>query len=202
MLAPKALEATSWPSEPIAAVTGRVVVVFPLVPVTSTICRPTASCLSRSGATRRPTTPPMTDPSPRPVSRDTLPAASPRVVATRARIGSLLMAADAIRLPDPARPLPDLELGQIGQAWQRVVQRQCQGKRVRRRVMQRAGTLDLVQPPQLRDDPVGPDLGSGPFSAVQQAQRRDRHGRDQPLRIKGGAHSPRPGSDPAFDRAG
>jgi len=43
MLAPNALEAICWPSVPIAAVISRVVVVFPLVPVTRTICRSRAS---------------------------------------------------------------------------------------------------------------------------------------------------------------
>src|ERR1700722_1053059 len=87
MLAPNALDATCWPSVPIAAVISRVVVVFPLVPVTSTICRPRASSESRSGLSRRPMTPPMTEPSPRPASREARPAAPPTVVARRARRG-------------------------------------------------------------------------------------------------------------------
>ncbi len=97
MFAPNAFEATSCPSAPSAAVISRVVVVFPFVPVTSTIWRPTASRASRSGSRRSPMTPPITDPSPRPASRDMVPAAPPRVVARRARIGSLPMADDAIR---------------------------------------------------------------------------------------------------------
>ena len=47
MLAPNALVATSWPSAPSAAVISRVVVVFPLVPVTSTTCRSAASSLQQ-----------------------------------------------------------------------------------------------------------------------------------------------------------
>ena len=102
MFAPNALEATSCPSTPSAAVMSRVVVVFPLVPVTSTTPRPAASSASRSGSTRRPMTPPITDPSPRPARRDILPAAPPMVVASRARNGSLPMGDDAIRRPDLA----------------------------------------------------------------------------------------------------
>ena len=97
MFAPNAFEATSWPSALSAEVISRVVVVLPLVPVTRTICRSAASSDSRPGSTRRPMTPPITDPSPRPARRDMRPAAPPSVVATRARIGSLPMADDAIR---------------------------------------------------------------------------------------------------------
>ncbi len=43
MFAPNAFEATSCPSAPSAAVISRVVVVFPFVPVTSTIWRSAAS---------------------------------------------------------------------------------------------------------------------------------------------------------------
>ena len=99
MFAPNAFEATSCPSTPSAALMSRVVVVFPLVPVTSTTRRPAASSASRSGSTRRPMTPPITDPSPRPARRDILPAAPPMVVARRARSGSLPMGDDAIRRP-------------------------------------------------------------------------------------------------------
>src|SRR3984957_13837946 len=70
MLAPNALDAICWPRVPSAAVTSLVVVVFPLVPVTRMTCRPRASRESRSGFSRRPMTPPITDPSPRPASRD------------------------------------------------------------------------------------------------------------------------------------
>ncbi len=69
MFAPKALVATSWPRAPSPAVISLVVVVLPLVPVTRTIWRPTASSRSSSGSTRRPRTPPITEPSPRPVIR-------------------------------------------------------------------------------------------------------------------------------------
>src|ERR1700727_1661287 len=96
-----------WPpSGASAAVISRVVVVLPLVPVTSTTWRPTASRESRSGSRRRPIRPPMTEPSPLPASRETEAAASPTVVASLARIGSRVrwwvcasIAADAIRLP-------------------------------------------------------------------------------------------------------
>src|ERR1700722_18709189 len=89
-----------------AAVISRVVVVLPLVPVTRTTWRPAASRESRSGLSRRPPRPPMTEPSPLPASRETVAAASPTVVASLARIGSRVrwwvfasIAADAIRLP-------------------------------------------------------------------------------------------------------
>ena len=102
MLAPNAFEAMSWPIALSAAAMSRVVVVFPFVPVTSTIWRPADSRVSRSGSTRRPMTPPITDPSPRPARRDTVPAAPPQVVARRARSGSLTTAMSqtgARRLP-------------------------------------------------------------------------------------------------------
>src|SRR5438046_9911925 len=65
-------------------------------------------------------TPPMTDPSPLPASRDTVAAAPPTVVASRARIGSrgrpgsvVSIAADAIRgdLPGGANQPPDPRAG-------------------------------------------------------------------------------------------
>ena len=77
------------PSGRSAAVISRVVVVLPLVPVTRTTRRPCASRDSRSGSSRRPMMPPMTDPSPFPARRDTVAAAPPTVVASLARIGSL-----------------------------------------------------------------------------------------------------------------
>ena len=89
MFAPNALDAICCPSAPSAAVISLVVVVFPFVPVTRTICRPRASSESRSGFSRSPMTPPMTDPSPRPASREARPAAPPTVVARRARRGRL-----------------------------------------------------------------------------------------------------------------
>ena len=96
MFAPNALVATSWPSAPSAAVISRVVVVFPLVPVTSTTCRSADSSCSRFGSSRRLSTPPMTDPSPRPVSREARPATLPTKMASRARSGSFPMAAEPI----------------------------------------------------------------------------------------------------------
>ena len=89
MLAPNALDAICCPRAPSAAVTSLVVVVFPFVPVTRTTCRPRASSESRSGCSRSPMTPPMTDPSPRPASLEARPAAPPTVVARRARRGRL-----------------------------------------------------------------------------------------------------------------
>src|ERR1700733_9637446 len=89
MLAPNALDATCCPRTHSAAVIRRVVVVFPLVPVTRVTCRPRASRASRSGLSRSPMTPPITDPSPRPTSLDARPAAPPTVVARRARRGRL-----------------------------------------------------------------------------------------------------------------
>src|SRR5262245_55307424 len=88
MLAPRLLVATG-PSTPIAAAVSLVVVVFPLVPDTSAISRPAARFASRLGSTMSPIRPPMTEPSPRPVARES--AAAPRVsdVANLARSGSL-----------------------------------------------------------------------------------------------------------------
>src|SRR5690349_4079343 len=106
MFAPNALDAICCPIAPSAAVISLVVVVFPLVPVTRTICRPRASSESRSGFSRSPMTPPMTEPSPRPASREARPAAPPTVVARRARRGRpgrrdggllVLIGPDAIR---------------------------------------------------------------------------------------------------------
>ena len=57
MLAPKALDATCWPSVPSAAVISRVVVVFPLVPVTRTTCRPRASSEQQIGLQAQPDDP-------------------------------------------------------------------------------------------------------------------------------------------------
>src|ERR1700689_5167785 len=106
MLAPNALDAICWPSVPSAAVISLVVVVLPLVPVTRMTCRPRASSESRSGFSLRPMIPPITDPSPRPASREARPAAPPTVVARRARRGRpvrrdagllVLIGPDAIR---------------------------------------------------------------------------------------------------------
>src|ERR1017187_5328952 len=87
ILAPNAFEATSWPSAPSAEVISRVVVVLPFVPVTSTTWRSAASRASSSGSTRKPMTPPITDPSPRPARRDILPP-EPPIVAARPATGT------------------------------------------------------------------------------------------------------------------
>src|SRR5215831_16790420 len=96
----------------------RVVVVLPLVPVTRTTCRPAASSDSRSGSSRRLMTPPMTEPSPLPASLDTVAAAPPTVVASRARIGSrgrpesvVSIASDAIRGACPGGANPACSAG-------------------------------------------------------------------------------------------
>src|SRR3954447_20146979 len=89
MLAPRLLVATG-PSTPIAAAVSRVVVVLPLVPEISAISRPAASSASRLGSIMRPIRPPMTDPSPRPVARDSAAAPRDSEEASLARIGSLL----------------------------------------------------------------------------------------------------------------
>src|SRR5947207_7185202 len=86
MLAPRELVATG-PSTPIAAAVSRVVVVLPLVPDTSAICRPEARWASRSGSMISPSRPPITEPSPRPVARDSAAAPRETVVASRARSG-------------------------------------------------------------------------------------------------------------------
>src|SRR6201986_590761 len=82
------LEATGTPSGASAAVISLLVVVLPLVPVTSTHWRPAASWDSRPGASRRLMLPPMTEPSPRPARREAAAADLPAVVAIRARKGS------------------------------------------------------------------------------------------------------------------
>ena len=96
MLAPNAFEAMCSPSGASAAVTRRVVVVLPFVPVTRTTCRSCASMASSPGSSRSPMTPPITEPSPRPASRETLLAAPPTLVASLARKGSLFIPADVI----------------------------------------------------------------------------------------------------------
>src|SRR5690606_20097421 len=88
MLAPKELVATG-PRTRTAAVVSRVVVVLPLVPEISAIRRPEARWDSRSGSIRRPIQPPITEPSPRPVARDSAAAVRETELATLARRGSL-----------------------------------------------------------------------------------------------------------------
>src|SRR5215468_11205084 len=76
MLAPNEFVATG-PSTPSAAAVSRVVVVFPLVPEISAIRRPSARWVSRAGSIIMPIRPPMTEPSPRPATRER--AATPLV---------------------------------------------------------------------------------------------------------------------------
>src|SRR5256714_3820454 len=113
MLAPNELVATG-PSTPRAAVVSRVVVVFPLVPDTRAICRPAARCASRSGSMINPSRPPITDPSPRPVARDSAAAPLDTVVASLARIG--LRVVTRTRLAD--RRSAEYRLHRTGPPWQ------------------------------------------------------------------------------------
>src|SRR6266498_4952757 len=89
MLAPRLFVATS-PSTPIAAAVSRVVVVLPLVPEISAICRPAARLASRFGSSISPILPPITEPSPRPAARDRAAALRDRELAILARSGSFL----------------------------------------------------------------------------------------------------------------
>src|SRR6266536_5067172 len=90
MLAPNELVATG-PRTPRAAVVSRVVVVFQLVPEISAISRPVARWASRSGSMIMPSRPPMTEPSPRPVARDSAAAPRDTEVASLARSGLRLV---------------------------------------------------------------------------------------------------------------
>src|SRR4051812_48538126 len=105
MLAPKELVATG-PSTPSAAAVSRVVVVFPLVPETSAICRPVARCASRSGSMINPSRPPITEPSPRPVARDSAAAPLDTVVASLARNGLRVVTRTRVADPGPSTFLP------------------------------------------------------------------------------------------------
>ena len=100
MLAPSELVATS-PSTPSAAAVSRVVVVLPLVPEISAICRPAARLASRFGSIIRPILPPMTDPSPRPVARDSAAALRETDEASFDRSGFLVLT--RARLAEPSR---------------------------------------------------------------------------------------------------
>src|SRR5262245_61222625 len=87
MFAPNELVATV-PRLPSAAAVSRVVVVLPLVPETSATCRPAARFASRFGSIIRPSLPPMTDPSPRPVTRDSTAAVRDTELASLVRSGN------------------------------------------------------------------------------------------------------------------
>ena len=65
-----------------------VVVVLPLVPLTSATDRPAASRRRAPGSRARMARPPITDPPPRPSRRDSSPTAPPTLAATRVRVGS------------------------------------------------------------------------------------------------------------------
>src|SRR5262245_46390209 len=101
MFAPSEFVATS-PSTPIAAAVSRVVGVFPLVPDTNAMSRPVERFARRSGSIISPSRPPITEPSPRPVTRDN--AAAPRDTddASLARSGFLVLT--GARVADHAVP--------------------------------------------------------------------------------------------------
>jgi hypothetical protein len=84
MFAPVELLATASPAASSATVIMRVVVVLPLVPVTSAIRRPAAEVRSADGRSSNASRPPITAPSPRPVVRDNHDATRPSPVATLA----------------------------------------------------------------------------------------------------------------------
>src|SRR5690606_37577357 len=89
MFAPKELVATG-PAASRAAAVNLVVVVLPLVPDINATCRPAASIVSRRGSMVNPTLPPITDPSPRPLTRDRVAAVRSMAVANLARAGRLV----------------------------------------------------------------------------------------------------------------
>src|SRR5665213_3285225 len=82
MFDPVSLVATG-PPQPVAIMA--VVVVFPLVPLTSTTSRPRARFSRRSGAIVRPTRPPMTVPEPREATRERILTARTATFATSSR---------------------------------------------------------------------------------------------------------------------
>ena len=88
MLAPVVLETTVRPAPSRAAASSRVVVVLPLVPVTTATRRPRPSSVRRPGSTARPARPPITVPLPRPRRRDVPLTAATAATAARARAGS------------------------------------------------------------------------------------------------------------------
>ena len=79
MFEPVSLLTTASPDAPSATVSSRVVVVFPLVPVTRATWRPALRCSSSRRSRRRPARPPATVPWPRPRRREV--ALTTRVVA-------------------------------------------------------------------------------------------------------------------------
>ena len=83
MFEPVSLLTTASPVAPRPTVRSRVVVVFPLVPVTSATWRPALRCSSNRGSRRSPARPPATVPSPRPRRREV--ALTARVVALASR---------------------------------------------------------------------------------------------------------------------
>ena len=85
MFAPSALVATG-PSVPSAAAVIRVVVDLPLVPVTTTVRRPSPSWRRIDLSSVIATTPPIIAPAPRPVTRDAHRAPAPAASATRPRV--------------------------------------------------------------------------------------------------------------------
>ena len=84
MLAPSLLVATA-PIVDNAAATIRVVVDFPLVPVTITLRRPVPSCPRIERSRVIATSPPIIAPAPRPVIREAQRAVEPRASAARPR---------------------------------------------------------------------------------------------------------------------
>ena len=87
-LAPSTFEATVDPPAEHAAASSAVVVDLPFVPETTAMRRPAASSSSASGASASVTFAPMTDPPPRPMSRDVALVAAPNAAATRVRAES------------------------------------------------------------------------------------------------------------------
>ena len=97
MLAPSAWVATS-PSSAIAAAVIRVVVDFPLVPVTIAVRLPAASRPMIWGSIFAATRPPIIDPLPRPAVRDAHRAAAAAPRATAVRAGTRVF----VRVAEPA----------------------------------------------------------------------------------------------------
>src|SRR5262249_30870909 len=84
-LAPVALLTTGSPVRATAAASSLVVVVLPFVAETSATRCPCASCASASGARALMTRPLIVAPWPRPVTRESHPAASPAAIAAPVR---------------------------------------------------------------------------------------------------------------------
>lgn len=105
MLAPRALE-TTGPAARSASAISRVVVVFPLVALTSTTSRWSARVASRSGSSLRAILPPITEPLPRPAFWERAAATLPAVTAILARAGS-----EASRAPVGSDSVPAMLSG-------------------------------------------------------------------------------------------